>query len=453
MNWRQWLTSLTLGVLVVAGLALYWFQPDFYPRLAKQVSQWTGLSFFSESDSVTESLDKGSAQGASEPSHASFAKLTIAQTILLGPASTGLAEVARAPFPVVSLSSPEIAARVGLRTEQTESRRAFPSISGNAEIAYNANLYAEVRPRVSGIIREVLVDEGSPVKPGEPTLVIDSAEVGSAKATLLAALPAAKLADQTLEMTLKLRSTNSAPLKEELSARATLNKSRADVLSARQHLLNLGYNEAALTQITESQDTSNLHRIVAPIEGTVVERHAVPGEAIEPNHKLFGVADTRNMWAWIDIYEDQIDDVAIGQDVRLTISGTVTPIFQGKVDWVDTAVNPATRTIRVRAEMQNPTGRLRTFEFGRALIQTGPERDTVIVPREAVQNVEGTDVLFVPIEIGTFETHPVITRSCNEPGHLEIVSGVGAGRTVVTTGSFVLKSELIKLLSEAEGAE
>jgi cobalt-zinc-cadmium efflux system membrane fusion protein len=369
----------------------------------------------------------------------------------LGPATIGLNVAARLPFPEVRLSSPNVARKVGLHTGQSEARRASPNLRGNAEIAYNANLYAEVRPRVSGIIREVLVDEGSPVQPAEPMIIIDSAEVGSAKATFLAALPAAKLAEQTLEMTMRLRSTNSAPLKEELSARALQNKTRADVLNARQHLLNLGYSEADLEEITNNQDTSNLHRVVAPIQGTVVERHAVPGEAVEPNHKLFGVADTRIMWTWIDVYEDQIDEVEIGQPVRLTISGTVTPVFSGRVDWIDTAVNPATRTIRIRAEMMNPTGRLRTFEFGRAVILTGSERETVVVPRDAVQDVEGTEVVFLPLGEGRFEPRPVVTRASEEPGYLEIVAGLGPGREVVITGAFLLKSELVKQMSAPEG--
>jgi cobalt-zinc-cadmium efflux system membrane fusion protein len=270
---------------------------------------------------------------------------------------------------------------------------------------------------------------------------------------LLAALPAAKLAQQTLEITLKLRATNSAPLKEELLNRANENKTRADVLNARQHLLNLGYTESDLEQISTNQDTSNLHRVVAPIDGTVVERHAVPGEAVEPNHKLFGVADTRIMWAWIDVYEDQIDAVEIGQPVRLTISGMVTPVFSGRVDWIDTAVNPATRTIRIRAEMMNPTGRLRTFEFGRASILTGAEREVVVVPRDAIQDIEGTEVVFLPRGDGVFEPRPIVSQPSDEPGHVQIAAGLGPDRELVVAGSFLLKSELMKRLSSgADGS-
>ena len=446
MKWWHWLLGAVLGLTVVLGTAVIWLRPDLYPGLAHAFGRLTRLPLMGEEESNRQIDDEPNFEDKDRVVD-SYGDLPAALRMAVGPATLGCSVPALPPLPEVRLSSPEIARKIGLRTARSESRRSAPSLGGNAEIAYNANLYAEVRPRVAGIIREVLVDEGSPVQPGAPMIVIDSAEVGSAKATLLAALPAAKLAEQTLDMTLRLRATSSAPLKEELSARATENKTKADVLSARQHLLNLGYNEANLEQIAKNQDTSNLHSVVAPIEGTVVERHAVPGEAVEPNHKLFGVADTRIMWAWIDVYEDQIDVVEVDQPVQLTISGTVTPVFTGRVDWIDTAVNPATRTIRIRAEMLNPTGRLRAFEFGRAAILTGYERETVIVPRDAVQNIDGTDVVFLPKGDGVYEPRPVVTRPSDEPGHMEIASGLAPGREIVVTGSFVLKSQLLKQMS------
>jgi cobalt-zinc-cadmium efflux system membrane fusion protein len=125
----------------------------------------------------------------------------------------------------------------------------------------------------------------------------------------------------------------------------------------------------------------------------------------------------------------------------------VTPVFAGRVDWIDTAVNPATRTIRIRAEMMNPTGRLRTFEFGRASILIGAERDTVIVPRDAIQDIEGTEVVFLPKGDGVYEPRPIVSSPSDQPGHAEISAGLGPDRELVVTGSFLLKSELMKQLS------
>ena len=70
-----------------------------------------------------------------------------------------------------------------------------------------------------------------------------------------------------------------------------------------------------------------------------------------------------------------------------------------------------------------------------------------------MQDVEGTQVIFLPISVGVYEPQPVVTRSCDEPGHVEIVSGLGPGRYIVATGSFLLKSELIKALAGGDDEE
>ncbi len=355
------------------------------------------------------------------------------------------------PLPEFALSAPEIAERVGLKVAPVDTRPFTPSITGNAEIVYNANLYGEVRPRVAGIVREVIADEGSHMKAGEPMLRIDSAFVGTAKSEYLAAISIERLAAQTLDMTLKLRRDNAAPLKEEMKARADQTTAQAAVLNAKQRLKNLGYTAADLARIDQDQDTSTLLDVVSPLAGVVVERHAVPGEAIEPTDRVFVVADIHLMWAWIDVYESDIEDVKPGQAVTLTVSGAGGLVHRGQVDWIDTAVNPTTRTIRVRAVMNNEEHRLRANEFGRARIEVGPERPAQFVPREAVQTLEGGgEVVFVAREGGKFQPLRVTTAPAEAKGEVQVVTGLEPGANVVGTGAFLLKSELLK---RAEGDE
>ncbi len=355
-----------------------------------------------------------------------------------------LSDSLRPPLPPIKLTSPEIARRIGLQEAPAIVRRHAPTITGNAEIAYNANLYGEVRPRVAGIVREVIADEGTLLRPGEPMLVIDSATVGSAKADYLAALPVEKLSQQNYDMIMALRKDNAAPLKDELTARADLNKAKAAVLNARQRLMNLGFTDSDLTRLAADQDTSTLLDVVSPLEGVVVERHAVPGEAVEPTDRVFVVADIRRMWAWIDVYESEIEAVRIGQSVTFIISGTESPTFHGKVDWIDAMVNPATRTIRVRAELQNIDGRLRALAFGRGRIQVGAEHNAVYVPRDAVQDIGGERYVFEVLGDARYRPHRVLTAPAEDRMLVEIVSGLASDTVVVTTGAFLLKSEMIQ---------
>ncbi len=348
-------------------------------------------------------------------------------------------------LPLIRLKSPAVARRIGIETAAVEERLHADTLIGNAEVVYDGNAYAEIRPRVAGFIHEIRTDEGSVVKAAECLIVVNSAEVGSAKAAYLGALPVVKLAEATMQRTRSLTQANALPLKDELEAQTSLNRSKADLLNATQRLRNLGFSEAELAQIASDQDTSSLLEVVSPIEGTVVQRHAVSGEAVEASTQLFGVADLRNMWAWIDVYENEIGRVKAGQAVRFWIGGADAEPFLGHVDWIDAAVNPTTRTIRVRAILKNEAGRLRANQFGQAEILVGQEHEALFIPRDAVQTIDEQMVVFLAQPDGTYRPQRILVETGERlVGEYEVEWGLKAGDLVVTTGAFLLKSEVLR---------
>lgn len=348
-------------------------------------------------------------------------------------------------LPLVRLSSGEVAKRIGLSTGNVVSRQHADTLLGNAEITYDEHAYAEVRPRVRGLVDQVTMDHGRIVRRGDLLAVIDSSEVGTVKSEYLAALPIVELAEATLERTSSLTRSNALPLKDELEARTAVNRARADLSNAAQRLRNLGFLDSDLVRIAEEQDTSSLLRILSPIDGTVIERHAVPGEAIEPTDQLAAIANLDHMWALIDVYEDEIDRVRPGQEVTFQITGVQDHIFAGEVEWIDTAVNPTTRTIRVRAELANPDGRLRAHEFGLAEIRVGEPHEATFVPSSAIQFVQGERLVFLADPDGTFRPQRVVLEDEQTLNNeKEVLWGLSAGDAVVTTGSFLLRSELLR---------
>lgn len=361
---------------------------------------------------------------------------------------------ATASFHTIRLDSKETAERIGIESQVAEAIQIAPTVSGNAEISFVTHDYAHITSRVSGRIAEVPTDEGRSVKKGEVLVVVDSAEVGSAKAQYLTVLPAADLARKEFNRLASLLTTKAASEKEVLASQAALTRSEGEVLHARQQLLNMGYSDSDIARIAETRDTSNLLKIIAPMAGRLVERHAVVGEAVTPPTAavtsgqmlaLFDIADITDMWAWIDISEADLPRVAIGQDVKFTISGTDAPIFEGHVELVSFAVNPATRTVRVRAGLKNQGERLRAFQYGRAVIRVGDERQAVVVPRSAVQSEAGTQFVFLPLADGIrFRSQRVETLPTDRSDRVEVSFGLKPGDRVVTTGSFLLKSELFR---------
>lgn len=350
--------------------------------------------------------------------------------------------------PDVKLASAEIAAEVGIETAAATRERRSETLSANAEAAYDSRRYAEVRPRVSGFLREVKADLGQAVRKGEVLAVVDSAEVGAAKARYLSAQAAVQLAKATYDRTKDLVATRSIAAKQELEAQTSLSEAQATLLEAEQRLKNFRFDDAALAQLVKSRDTSSLLEITAPIGGAIVALKAVAGEAVEPTTQLYAVADTASMWLWIDVYESDIASVRAGQAVTFTISGAAddakAPPFSGKVTWVGTEVDPTTRTTKVRAELSNPDGRLRANQFGRAEVRVGAEHEAILVPRQAVQRRYLDHLVFVPLGDGVYHPRKVKVRLLGRDGPIEVASGLRAGEHVVTTGAFLLKTETMK---------
>ena len=353
-----------------------------------------------------------------------------------------------APPAPVRLARADMARDIGLETATATRERLARTLMANAEAAYDGRRYAEVRPRVSGFLREVKADLGQKVRRGELLAVVDAAEIGTAKARYLTTQAAVKLAQVTSDRTQSLAKSGSVASRMELESLTALNDAQANLTEAEQRLKNFGFSDEEIERIARTKDTKGILTITAPIDGTVVALAAARGEAVEPTTRIFAIADTSTMWLWIDVYESDIASIADGQRVNFTISGAgaaeESPTFTGKITWIGTEVDPTTRTTRVRAEVANASGRLRAHQFSRAEIQTGEPHDAVIVPKDAVQRRNRQDLVFIPEADGTYRPQNVRVNRLARRNAVEVTAGLEAGQRVVTTGAFLLKTETMK---------
>lgn len=346
------------------------------------------------------------------------------------------------PLPLVRFENAGLAETVGIETAEAKEERHADTLRANAEAAYDANRYAEISPRVSGFLREVRVDLGQAVKPGDVLAVVDSPEVSTAKSQYLSTRVALDFAKDTYKRMSSLIQSHAVALKVEIAAKADFNQAEAAAQDAERKLLNLGFSDADLAAVLKAKDTTSRLNVLSPIAGTVVLRHAVFGEAVQATSQLFAVADTARMWLWLDVYEGDISSISLGQPVAFTVSGNEAKPATGTVTWAGTEVNPKTRTSRVRAEVANPDGRLRANQFGEAEIRVGEEHRAVIVPKEAVQRKDKVDVVFLPVGEGRYRPQRVVARPSDRGEFVEVAWGLKPGERVVTTGAFLLKTEI-----------
>lgn len=358
----------------------------------------------------------------------------------------------REPSPVcttstteVKLASPAIARTAGLEYTQVRFTPLSRRIERNAEVVYDANRYARLSSRAPGVIVEVLRDLGDRVERGDAIAVIDSIELGSAKADLLQARELLSLWEANARREQMLTERGAGTEREVLEAQTRLAEARIAVSRARQRLRNLGLGDEQVARVEQEQDTSSRLSVVAPFPGTLVERSAVIGEVVTSSTMLFSVADTGVMWAMIDLTESDLAGARAGQDVLLTIEGLSLRPFPGKLTWISTQLDHKTRTIKARAELDNGAGRLKAYMFGRATVVAGDDREAITVPKSAVQWEGCCHVAFVRVdEAGTHFRPARLTLGFDAGGRYEVLAGLAGGETIVTRGSHVLKNEILK---------
>lgn len=346
---------------------------------------------------------------------------------------------------VVRLANSDVAAAAGLAFAEVNAAPVDRVVERNVELAYNANRYVRLSSRMPGVITEVLKDLGQSVRKGDALLIVDSSELGSAKASLLQAMETAKLWQTNAARERALVEKGIGVEREALEVETKAAESRIEVNKARQHLRNLGVSTDRLTAVEEDGDTSSLLELRAPFDGIVVERSAVLGELVDTGRPLLAIADTTIMWAKVDLLERDLASVQIGHKASVRLDGLPGKMFPGAVTWISTQIDEKTRTVAARIELENPDGLLRANMFGKGSISIAPGRQAVTVPKQAVQWEGCCNVAFVQADASGLVFRPVrLTLGFDAGDRYEVIEGLSAGDIVVTKGSFILKNDIRK---------
>ena len=181
-------------------------------------------------------------------------------------------------------------------------------------------------------------------------------------------------------------------------------------------------------------------RYAAPIDGTVIDRHVVPGDSVEPNVHVLEIADLREVLAVGQLFEGQISRVAVGQAVRVRVPSYPDASFDGSVERVGAALDPATRALPFYVRIPNSERKLIPGMRAEIVVITARSENALAVPRRAVLGDFGSAFVFVEQEpdIRYFERVPVVT-GLSDDRFVEVLEGVLPGDRVVTQGNYSLQ--------------
>jgi cobalt-zinc-cadmium efflux system membrane fusion protein len=343
----------------------------------------------------------------------------------------------------VRFPSDAAAGKAGVQTARPRVAEAAPSVAAYCEVQFNANTMARVVLPVQGILRDVRHDLGDRVEAGEILAVLDAAEVAAAKSAYLSAVVECDVRGREWDREQSLQAQQITAEAELLRAEAAYRTACLQAGALRQRLLHFGLTADEIARIEAEEDASAALSLRAPLAGTIVERSAVTGEAIDAGQTLFTVADLSTRWLDLSIPSDRIHRIAPGQHVDAHFPELPGTTVSGRLTWVDPSVDPQTRMVRARAVVTEGTGPLKTGLFGEAAIRTGEARSAMLVPHHAVQHHEGAAFVFVQEAADLFALRRVTVGDTQE-GAVQILAGLAATDPVVGEGSFIAMSEFLK---------
>lgn len=331
--------------------------------------------------------------------------------------------------------------QLGIEVAVAQAGSLRTSLTLTGSIALNAERLVHVVSRIPGIVQDIRKQLGDSVRAGEVMAVIDSRELADTKAIYLAARERLGLAETTLAREQDLWEKKISPAEDYLKAKQALAEVRIELQVAAQKLRALGFPEAYVQQLAGRANASlTRYEVVAPLAGTVIEKHLVVGEMLKDDTEAFVVADLRTIWVDLNLAAKDLPLVRKGQRAVIAVDATMQA--EGTVSYISPLVSDETRTVVTRVVLPNPDGRWRPGLFVTATLTTSDTPAAVLIPKTAMQTIDGQPSVFVQTAEG-FTPRPVTLGRANET-HVEITAGLQAGERYAMTETFLLKAELGK---------
>ena len=316
---------------------------------------------------------------------------------------------------------------IGLQYGTVEYGPAARSVRGVARVVVNENKVVRVQTKLEGWVDQINVNSvGTVVKRGQVLLTIYN--------------PKSLLAQQ--EYVTAMLSSGVDMNSPEYTAAHAVNKivnGEGAMTAARVQLQMLGFTDMQIETIGKSHQTMVKLPVVAPTAGTVLEYNLQPRQKVTPE-TLYTIANLSNVWVIADFFEADATTIQPGQTAKLTVALLPGRVFSGTVETILPAIDPGTRSLKVRFAFDNPDELLRPEMFGEIELRVGGGRRRVTVPQEAVLDGGRTQQVFVDLGNGYVEPRQVKTGE-HFGDRVEIVRGLKPGERIVTSGNFLLDSE------------
>lgn len=336
------------------------------------------------------------------------------------------------PPPVAASRQPDI------QTMRIDASAALPALTLSARVTYAEDGFSKISSPLQGPVLDVRVKLGQAVKAGDVLMVIDAADIARAYAAYVEEISELGLAERNYELTKDLYDAQAMALKDLEHAENDLNRERAEFKQAKERLLSLRVPAAELSKPLAQQQITSRFELRSPLTGTVVERNVTPGQIVgtASDTPLFTVANLDRLQVVADVYEHDLSGIRAGTVATMTVEAYPGIEFPAKIAVIGDVVDPATRTIKIRATVSNTDRRLKPEMFARLTVAGHTMRPKIVIPRQAVLERSGRQWIVVQGEAGGFEERAVTIDSMTDT-QVTIREGVTTGERIVLTPSAI----------------
>jgi RND family efflux transporter MFP subunit len=350
--------------------------------------------------------------------------------LLLAPAGCGGDPEAEGP----STAAPRV------MVAPVEAHRVVEQIQAAGDLI--AKEEATVSTEVTGLVTEILLDEGEAVEKGTAVLEIDperrKLELRSRQARVARAEAGLREQERETERVETLGSRDIASQAQRDEAETQLQRARSELAEARAQL---GLAQRAL------RDAS----VKGPFPGLIARRHVSQGEFVSPGQKLFDLVALDPIEIEFRLAEVDSARVAIGSEIDVRVAPYPDEVFRASVSVISPRIDPATRTLRVKGVLANPDGRLRPGLFARVDLGVSNRDGVAMIPEDAVlQRADGA-VAFRLVD-GNRVQRRILTTGLFQGGYVEVVEGLEVGDLVVVRGHVALVDGAVVALRHRDGS-
>lgn len=351
-------------------------------------------------------------------------------------------------------------ATAGLEIKTAEASRQPDMLRANGKIALADGKTWRLGVRTDGIVIEVYANLGDFVKKGQVLARFHADEVRDTRALHRAAVSELDRAKAVVAQAERNRDRARRLLELRAGSIQQVEQTQEDLATAeaavRKAQIEIDRTEDVLeddlrvpVEARPNDPLSDDVPIFAPADGYVIAKNVTPGKTVDRVMDTFVLGDLSTVWMLASLRPEDLSKLRLGQRASVTLPGDPSVQASGLITNLGQQFDPETRLMQVRIELNNPNNRFRPEMLAIADIPVGGEKRGVTVPSDAVQEVNGEEVVFVQSAPDKFSVRAVRVGE-TFAGRTPVLEGLNPGDRVAVHGSFILKSKLLKSTLESE---